>query len=178
MIPHKQIAKASAHAGVGCSRFKKAAFSLVEVVMALGIVAIAFIPLIGLLPRGIDTMRRSIDVSAASQIIQQIGNEIQQSDFDALSGAAIALRYFDDQCREVPETRKADAIYQSQAVVLTDPANSHRKRAIIQVARNPGGTVTLQKMSIGTVQIWSKENALPVITRSLILGRSSSVPAT
>jgi uncharacterized protein (TIGR02598 family) len=73
-----------------------AGFSLVEVIIALGIVAFAFVPLMGLLPVGLTSFRSAIDQTVLSQIVQQIGNESQQSDFDAVTNPK-NFRFFDEQ---------------------------------------------------------------------------------
>ncbi len=60
------------------------AFSLVEVTIAIGIVAFAFVALVGVLPVGLQTFRRAVDASVSAQITQRIINDIQQTDFDIL----------------------------------------------------------------------------------------------
>ena len=92
---------------------RQAAFSLVEVTMAIGIVAFAFLSLLGLVPTGLKTFRQAVDATVGSQITQRVINEAQQTDFDQLikdaSGQAIvsgatgvkALRYFDEQGDEI-----------------------------------------------------------------------------
>jgi uncharacterized protein (TIGR02598 family) len=104
-----------------------AGFTLVEVALAIGIVAFAFVALLALLPAGNTAFRRAIDVAVCGQISQRIINEAQQSDFRALidikdstgrtrqqqapdadgftfrapKRSEPAYRYFDDQGREV-----------------------------------------------------------------------------
>ena len=51
---------------------KTAAFSLVEVTLALGVAAICLITLLGLLPAGVKTQQTSIQQTTANQIISQI----------------------------------------------------------------------------------------------------------
>jgi uncharacterized protein (TIGR02598 family) len=155
-----------------------AGFSLVEVTIALGIVAFAFVPLMGLLPVGLTSFRSAIDQTVLSQIVQQIGNESQQSDFDAVTTPQ-NFRFFDEQARELDATRSSEAIFRSRLVVVDDADSPHLKRLVIQVARNPGGAAELKETStpsIGT--LWSDDNQLPVATRSLLLARSSSIPPT
>ena len=61
------------------------AFSLIETALALGIVAFAFVGLMGLLPAGLGTFRTAIDTTVSAQIVQRIVSDAEQSDFDALS---------------------------------------------------------------------------------------------
>ena len=99
---------------------RRAAFSLVEVVMAIGIMSISFVTVFGLLPTGLNTFRQSVDTSIGSQVAQHVINDAQQADFSALitdyqntmlnadpkvgksniTGLK-AYRFFDDQGNEV-----------------------------------------------------------------------------
>jgi type II secretory pathway pseudopilin PulG len=90
----------------GARRNRRAdGFSLVETALAMAIVCFAFIPLLGLLPIGVSTMREAKDDIVAARIVQQIGNEAQQADFEALVSTG-SLRYFDDQSRELPASQR------------------------------------------------------------------------
>jgi uncharacterized protein (TIGR02598 family) len=79
---------------------RAAGFSLVEVALSLGIIAVAFVPLLGLLPLGLDVSRRAIDTTIGAQIAQQLRTEAQQTDFSALPALADASHtapsYFDE----------------------------------------------------------------------------------
>jgi len=86
------------------------AFSLIETALALGIVAFAFVGLMGMLPAGLATFRKAMDTTVSAQIVQRIVSDAEQSDFDTLSGQAASTdadyyvmktRYFDDQGSEV-----------------------------------------------------------------------------
>jgi len=73
-------------------------FSLMEVLLALGIVAFAFIPVVGLLPVGLDASRQAIDATIEAQIVQQLSNDVLQTDFSNLDELALApLAYYDNQ---------------------------------------------------------------------------------
>ena len=153
----------------------RAGFSLVEVVLALGIVSVAFIPLMGLLPTGLSAMWGAMDETLASQIIQEIGNEIQQSDFDAVSSSA-SLRYYDDGMRELPAALKAESVYQSRVAVMVSTEAPYLKRLVIQVARNPGVSAVMKEKELADgTSVWVTTNTLPMVTRSLLLARSSSI---
>jgi len=160
----------------GARRNRRAdGFSLVETALAMAIVCFAFIPLLGLLPIGVSTMREAKDDIVAARIVQQIGNEAQQADFEALVSTG-SLRYFDDQSRELPASQREASVYQSQTIVLSDPATPHLKRLVVQVVRNPGTAATLKEQTLpGGGTIWSHANNLPVVTRSLLLAKSSSI---
>src|SRR6185369_7455030 len=61
------------------------AFSLIEVVLAVGVVAFAFVAIMGLIPAGMGQFRQAIDTSVCSQIAQRVMNEAQQTGFALLS---------------------------------------------------------------------------------------------
>ena len=109
---------------------KQRAFSLIEVVLAVGVVAFAFVAILGLIPAGMGQFRQAIDTSVCAQIAQRVINDSQETDFTTLidekslpttgaddyafrtpsilaSNAATAtlpgkcIRYFDEQGSEV-----------------------------------------------------------------------------
>ncbi len=113
------------------SKTKSAGFSLVEVALAIGIVAFAFVALLALLPAGLTTFRRALDISICTQIAQRIVSEAQQADFDVLTdrvnlpvsapnrdysfrmrrpgetpAAPPWIRYFDEQGNEIVPSSK------------------------------------------------------------------------
>lgn len=96
-------------------------FSLVEVVIAIGVIAFAFIPMVGMLPMGLNLSRQAIDTTVEAQISQRLTAEVQQTDFsrlDELATASIANPYyFDDQGNKV--TDPANAIYQATFAIST-----------------------------------------------------------
>lgn len=101
-------------------------FSLVEVTLAIGIVAFAFMALFGLLPTGLNVFRSAIDASTSSQIVDQVVQSAQQTDFDRLVN---------------PSTPNTDTYYDEQANLLTDTTkgdgspstDSHDPRMIYMV---------------------------------------------
>lgn len=58
-----------------------AGFSLIEVVLCLGIMSFAIVALLGLMPVGLQAFRQSIDVTTQAQIAQQITSEAQLADW-------------------------------------------------------------------------------------------------
>lgn len=63
---------------------KERAFSLVEVVLAIGVVAFAFVAILGLLPAGMTQFRQAVDTTVCAQIAQRVIGDAQQTDFDTL----------------------------------------------------------------------------------------------
>jgi uncharacterized protein (TIGR02598 family) len=56
--------------------FKAAAFSLVEVTLALGVAAFCLIAVLGLLPTGLKTQQNSIEQTTANTIVSQIVGDL------------------------------------------------------------------------------------------------------
>lgn len=102
-------------AGRMIRRTVAAGFSLVEVVIAIGVIAFAFIPMMGMLPTGLNLSRQAIDTTVEAQIAQQLTAEVLQTDFsrlDELASSSVTNPfYFDDQGNKV--TDPASAIYQA-----------------------------------------------------------------
>lgn len=97
-----------------------AAFTLVEVTLAIGVVAVAFVALFGLLPGGMGMFRQAMGITIGSQIAQRVLNDAQQTDFDTLvdhvsrtdvsangltfrgpARGSSQFRYFDDEGNEI-----------------------------------------------------------------------------
>lgn len=101
-------------------RNRSRGFSLVEITLAIGVVAFAFVGLFALLPAGLATFRQAMDTSVGSQIVQRIVSDAQETDFEVLLESAVEknkgassqyyrlpIRYFDDQGTEVAVTAEA-----------------------------------------------------------------------
>jgi uncharacterized protein (TIGR02598 family) len=126
-------------------------FSLVEVVLAIGIVGFAFVAMFGLLPVGLSTFRQAVDNSVGSQIVQRLINDAQQTDYPELikiSAAQPSRRYFDDQGNEV--TSINDSIYTAELTVIaptslpntSTPPTDNLATVIVKLANNPAHNAT------------------------------------
>lgn len=71
------------------SRGKAAGFTLVEVSIAVGILAVAMVALLGLMPAGMTNFRKAMDVSTTAQIAQRILLDMEQADFDRIIDAPL-----------------------------------------------------------------------------------------
>ncbi len=104
------------------------AFSLVEVTLALGIVAFSLVTLLGVIPMGLVTFHKAVETSVGSQIVQQVVTDVEQTDFSSLTSSTgvnqLGLRYFDDQGNELPSSTSPGAIYQVNVVINTSPVFS------------------------------------------------------
>jgi uncharacterized protein (TIGR02598 family) len=105
------------------------AFSLVEVTLALGIVAFSLVTLLGVMPMGLATFHKAVETSVSSQIVQQVVSDVEQTDFSTLTASStgvtqLGLRYFDDQGNELSSATSPGAIYQVNVVINTSPVLS------------------------------------------------------
>ncbi|HSI87225.1 MAG: prepilin-type N-terminal cleavage/methylation domain-containing protein [Candidatus Methylacidiphilales bacterium] len=66
-------------------RRRSQGFTLVEVTMAVAIIAFAFVPLFGLLPVGFSVSREAMDITVTSQIAQRLTTAALQTDFSKLA---------------------------------------------------------------------------------------------
>ena len=99
------------------SRTAESGFTLIEVTLAIGIVAFAFVALFGLIPTGLTMFRNSIDTSISTQILQQVTDNAQQTDFDVLvdqyttKDKPYLVHYYDDQATDLGTSPTSNSIY-------------------------------------------------------------------
>lgn len=82
-------------------------FSLVEVTLAMGIIAVSLLSLIGLLPAGLGVLRESMEATIHAQIVQRIASGLSSADFDKLEDGEMS---FDQEGQRVL-TQGAAALY-------------------------------------------------------------------
>ena len=184
---------------VGGRCLHNAAFSLVEVALALGIMAFALVSVFGLMPIGMNSFRQTVDLSVGSQIAQQVIDEAQQADFNTLTGVkdtttevaasqvSKPIRYFDNQGTELfatGSTGLTGTVYEVNTRVVSATslpssagASGYTNKSVatvtVQVVNNPG-RVTIPL----TNGLWTSSSTRPVTTFSTYVARSSSVPTS
>ncbi len=80
---------------------------MVEVVLAIGIVAFAFVALLALLPTGLTSFRKAMNASIGSEVGQRVFNDLQQTNFDTLlsqTTPALAVSQGPQQPTSSPDT--------------------------------------------------------------------------
>ena len=76
-------------------------FTLVETVLALGIVATVMVTLMALLPTGMDIMKEAGTNTVGARIANQLVSEIQLSDYEKIQQWNGKEYYFDDMGTEL-----------------------------------------------------------------------------
>lgn len=127
------------------------AFSLAEVVLALGILSFAFVSILGMIPTGLNTFHHALDTSIGSQIFQRVINDAEQTDFTTLvqNANTPSLRFFDEQGNE--QISQDKAIYKVRTLVLpstvipyssdsqaSDAENESIATLVVQIVNRPG----------------------------------------
>ena len=115
-------------------------FSLIEVVLAIGIVSFAVISIFGLLTVATDTNKRARDEHFAAQLVQ---NEFER--MRSLSSATFpvtyATRYYDAGLNDLGTTLNGAAVYQLQIAILTPVAPAPADRILNAEVRYPANAV-------------------------------------
>lgn len=132
----------------GALRSRRAsAFSLIETVLALGIMGLAITALLGLLPHGIQMSKKAADASAQSRIIDVISSRLSNLPFDQLQSQDNQRVLFDDQGVQLGVQDSQSAIYVARVRVFTgtnsvtlpgaNGAESLVARVIVQITNIP-----------------------------------------
>lgn len=83
------------------NRSRRSGFSLVEVTLSIGVIAFAFVALLGLLPAGLSSFRAAIDTSNEARIVQSLVGKVQMTDFNEIPhldyGVSEEVYYFDEE---------------------------------------------------------------------------------
>lgn len=93
-------------------------FSLVEVTLAIGVIAFALLAIFSLIPVGLNSARAAIDATHTSLILEDVQNRIQSSITGATfnGSAAVTLNlYYDRNAVALPGY--ADALYRADATI-------------------------------------------------------------
>jgi len=72
-------------------------FSLIEVVLALGICAFALVSMMSVMPVSLDSARNALEITRIAKAFQQVTSELTQSKFADVAAMTTATKYFDDE---------------------------------------------------------------------------------
>ena len=75
------------------------AFSLAETTMAVAIAALGIVSIMGLMPQGLETSRKTGNIAAQSRIMQEVTGDLESMDWASLDNYVLAnpTRTYDDQ---------------------------------------------------------------------------------
>jgi uncharacterized protein (TIGR02598 family) len=114
------------------------AFSLIEVTIAMGVMAFAAIAILGIIPNGLAAATRSSQTTIAARLASEVQSEIQQV---GLASFATDTTYFDGDGKIL--TNNTGAVYDVYRSVedctLPGASAGSFKKVIVQVVKNPAG---------------------------------------
>lgn len=100
---------------------RKAAFSLVEVTLAIGIVSFALLSLLGVVPVGLSALRSAMDCTVEAQITQKISGEALLTPFSLLEDRFSGKTFFFDEEGNAQTSQAEDTRYSLTAAVVNNP---------------------------------------------------------
>lgn len=119
----------------------RSGFSLVEVVVAIGIVSFAVLSTFGLLSVATDTNRRARDEQAAAQLVQNEFQRIRSLGSAQFPGTYVT-RYYDTNLTDLGTTLNSAAIYQLQIAIVTPTAPAAADRIFNAEVHYPANAPT------------------------------------
>jgi uncharacterized protein (TIGR02598 family) len=103
-------------------RTHRAGFTLTEIVLALAIVATAFIAVLGLLPAGLNQSRQAADSTVVAAIFEDLQNRLQGQKLQT-GAASFSPAFFDDHGIFIPTsaapTEQARRLYRAEVKIGT-----------------------------------------------------------
>ena len=117
-----------------------AGFSLVEVVLALGICAFALISLLSLTPISLDAARHASEITRITKAFQEVSSELTQNKFTNVQGMTATSWYFDYDGNALPVTNPPTAplntYYTVTATVAASPVANQASTSLLRIQLN------------------------------------------
>jgi uncharacterized protein (TIGR02598 family) len=120
--------------------YRHLAFSLVEVVLALGIASISMVSILGLLPVGLNSSRSSTAQTGAMNLITAIAADIRATS----STASVSPRY----SISTGNTASQTFYFDEQDNITTGLQTSSRYKAAVQAVWQPSTNETLHRVTV------------------------------
>jgi uncharacterized protein (TIGR02598 family) len=135
-------------------RLSTAAFSLVEVTIAVAIAGLGFITLLGLLPQGITMARNSAEMSVGSKIVQQISGEMQSMAWNRITWTGYGpLRYFTNEGREMTRANTSAEDMLASLAFVASVYVPEKPLDVVLPAGSAGGNTTIPETYLRRVKI-------------------------
>lgn len=141
---------------------KRQGFSLVETVLALGIMGLAITALLGLLPHGIELSKRAANISAVSRIVSNITGRMSIMHFGNIAGIQTTRLMFDDQGSNIEDSGGSEIDIAFVAEVTVNragailPGSSAPQSmvlpVVIKVAATPNRTFNFENAALSSYQ--------------------------
>jgi uncharacterized protein (TIGR02598 family) len=128
------------------------AFSLVEVTIAMGVMAFAATTILALIPNGLTAASRSSHATVAARLAAEVQSEIQQV---GLASFPTDTTYFDADGKILPNSTGAvyDVYRSVEDCTLPGAGAASFKKVIVQVVKNPGRLALSADASTGLVTL-------------------------
>lgn len=120
---------------------ERVGFSLIEVTIAMGVMAFAAIAILGIIPNGLTAATRSSQTTIAARLAAEVQSEIQQVGFASFSTNSTNTTYFDGDGKLLPNNTGAvyDVYRSVEDCSLPGAPTASFKKVIVQVVKNPAG---------------------------------------
>lgn len=115
---------------------RAAGFSLVETVIALGIMGLAVTALLGLLPHGMEMSKKAANAGAEARILDTIRSELGNFSFSGLQTVTKKRLSFDEEGMLLDNS--ASAVLITYVAEITTPASGERPVALPGAAQGEG----------------------------------------
>ncbi len=116
-------------------------FSLIEVTIAMGVMAFAAIAILGIIPTGLAAATRSSQTTIAARLASEVQSEIQQVGLASFATDATNTTHFDGDGKILPNNTGAvyDVYRSVEDCSLPGAPTASFKKVIVQVVKNPAG---------------------------------------
>lgn len=99
-------------------------FSLIEVVIAMGVLAFAMIAILGLMPAGLKSFRDTMDKNGQALILQYVSGELSRSWSNTSPAPYTTNYYFDDEARPLTSSSDPLCLYRVTAISTNPTAGT------------------------------------------------------
>ena len=153
-------------------RGNRSGFSLVEIVVAVGIVATVMVALLGMIPTGLNTVNEAAHTMSEIRIAQQVLGEVQLTDWREIEQWESDGPYFYDLEGTKLETEDSNKVVYTCEVEVGEPApmlgsrriNPYMKRITVKVSNKRGGPINFSDNA--PIKEYRKFSSIAVLTRS------------